>query len=180
MESKLWLCRELEKLFISKKESQTIWILGGWVGLLPFLLLSRENLKIKTIRLFDKDPLSEKIADSLNENWLCRAWKFKAKTIDCNQLDYKDLAFADSEKPDIIINTSVEHFSSRLWYDNIPTGKTIALQACDLLHKEHIAPVHSKEELKDKFPHSQLLFSGELNFDYKTHSFSRYMAFMIK
>ena len=126
IELKLWLCRQIEKC-LHKEEAQTIWVLGGWIGLLSFLLLSRENLNIKTIRSFDSDPIYEDQADTINENWHWLNQKFKAKTIDCNLLDYTDLSFADSDEPSLIINTSVEHFHSKKWYSNVPFGKILAL-----------------------------------------------------
>ncbi len=179
VESKLWLCRQVEKLLYSQK-AQTIWVLGGWVGLLSFLLLSRERLEIKSIRSFDTDFLLEKLADIINGNWVWKDWQFKAKTADCNNLNYKDKSFSDSDEPDLIINTSVEHFKSDEWYKNIPYGKTVVLQSCDLKHKDHINCVHSEEELKKQFEFTKLHYSGKLTFDYKTHSFSRYMLIVEK
>ena len=174
IESKLWLCRKLEEQ-LGNKEEQTIWLLGGWIGLLPFLLLSRERLNIKAIRSFDLDPLCEKNADLINENWVWKNPKFKAKTIDCNQLDYTALSFANTDKPNLIINTSVEHFKGKKWYSNIPSGKMIALQSCNLRHKDHIFCIHSEEEFKKQFPFTELYYSGTLKFDYPITSFSRYM-----
>ena len=179
IESKLWLCREIEKR-LHNQDAQTVWVLGGWAGLLSFLLLSRENLNIKSIHSFDLEPNSEKKANIINENWIWRDQKFKAKTIDCNHLDYKNTSFADSDEPSLIINTSVEHFNSKKWYENIPSGKMVALQSCDLQHKEHTFCVHSEEEFKNHFKFTKLYFSGSLHFDYKTSSFSRYMLIFEK
>ena len=146
VESKLWLCREIEKL-LHNPEAQVVWILGGWIGLLSFLLLSRENLNIQCIHSFDLDPTSEKQAGIINENWVWKNQKFKAKTIDCNHLDYENFSSYDSNEPSLIINTSVEHFHSQKWYSNIPTGKMLALQSCNLKHKDHVACMHSEERV---------------------------------
>lgn len=178
--SKLWLCREIEKLFRPESSSQTIWILGGWVGLLSFLLFSRERLNIKAIRSFEQDPLFEKKADTINENWVWQEWMFKAKTIDCNKLSYKDLFFADSKEPDLIINTSVEHFQSLKWWNNIPSGKLVVLQACDMKNKSHVNCVYSEEEFKRRFPSKKTHYSGKLQFEYPTFSFTRYMLIVEK
>ena len=201
VESKLWLCRQIEKL-ICDQEAQTIWILGGWVGLLSFLLLSRERLKIKSIRSFDSNPICKKQAYIINNNWSWKDWKFKAKTIDCNELNYankpltdqsgdkakktdsEDIdsyrSFYDSDKPSLIINTSIEHFKSNKWYLNIPNGTILALQSCDMKHEDHISLVYSEDEFKDQFQFTKLHYSGTLTFDYKTHSFSRYMLIFEK
>ena len=172
IESKLWLCREMEKR-LNQKEEQTIWILGGWVGLLPFLLLSRENLNIKIIRSFDLDPAYEQTAHLINENWNWRNQQFQAETVDCNNLDYKNVS--DSIKPGVIINTSVEHFHSKKWFFNIPSGKMVAIQSCNLKHPNHICCAQSVDDLKKQFPFTELLYSGTLDFNYPTNSFSRYM-----
>ena len=174
IESKLWLCREVEKQ-IHRKEEQTIWIFGGWVGLLSFLLFSRENLNIKNIRSFDLDSTCEQKANLINENWYWTNQKFKAITADCNNLDYKDFSFADSNAPSLIINTSVEHFSGKRWYFNIPSGKIVAIQSCNLEHPEHVFCAKSEDDLKKQFQFTDLLYSGKLDFNYPTSSFSRYM-----
>ena len=180
MESKLWLCQEVEKLLSLERKAQTIWVLGGWIGLTSFLLFCRERLNIKAIRSYDKDPFCEEKADIINENWVWKKWLFKAKTIDCNKLDYKNLFFSDSEEPDLIINTSVEHFQSLKWWDNIPFGKIVALQSCDLKLKDHVRCVHSKEEFERMFPSEEVLYSGTKTFNYPDSSFTRYMLILKK
>ena len=179
IESKLWLCRQVEKL-LQDQGPQTVWVLGGWVGVLSFLLLSRERLNIKNIRSFDQDSYCEKIADVINENWVWKKWTFKAKTVDCNKLSYTDLSFSDSNEPSLIINTSVEHFNSNQWYSNIPKGKMVALQSCDMKHKDHTCCVHSEEEFKELFPSTKVYYSGALKFNYATWAFTRYMLIVEK
>ena len=177
VKSKLWLCRELERILQGEK-AQTIWTLGGWAGLLPFLLFSRERLKIKQMLSFDQNPLCAPQAVALNNAWSCQYNLFHARTGDANLLNYKDLSFLGEGvffTPDIIINTAVEHFHSGKWYENIPEGKIIAIQSCDLKHEEHVALCRSEEELKKKFPLKKIFFSGKLLFSYEKTSFSRYM-----
>ena len=172
IDSKLWLCREVEKL-ISRKEEQTIWIFGGWVGVLSFLLLSRENLNIKSIYSFDLDPRCEKKANWLNQTWHNKH-KFKAKTLNCNDINHKDFIFI-GEKPNLIINTSVEHFLNKQWFLNIHQGAMLAIQTCNLKHPEHFFPCPTLEEFKSQFPLTQLLYSGALDFEYPKNSYSRFM-----
>lgn len=155
-------------------------MLGGWIGLLSFLLLSRERLCIKNIYSFDLDSKCAKQADLVNENWHWMNQKFKAKTKDCNSLDYNNPSSVGSEEPDLIINTSVEHFSSKKWFSNIPLGKTLALQSCNMEHEEHISCVHSETEFKEKFPLTEIYYSGTLDFNYPTNSFTRYMLIGVK
>lgn len=71
IDSKLWLCEQLENLFSKIDE---IWIYGGWYGLTAFLLRSRGNIDIQKIYSYDVDPLCETTADLINENWVIKNW----------------------------------------------------------------------------------------------------------
>lgn len=169
--SKIWLCEELEKRCWIPAPS--IFVLGGWQGMLSFLLLSRNNLSIKKLRSFDVDPSCEVVADAINNNWLFDGWKFKAVTQDCNSLDYTDPV-------DIVINTSTEHFESLDWFDNIPAGTLVCLQGNDLDHDDHHSIFCGFDEFKNSFKFSTSLFEGTREFVYPDFSFTRYMIIGIK
>jgi hypothetical protein len=171
--SKLWLCRELERIAFTIPP--VIWLLGGWYGITSLLLFSRNNMFIKHIRSFDIDPTAEPIADMINENWVWQKWKFKAFTHDCNSLNFKEITDF-GEIPDIIINTSSEHFKSSEWYENIPRNKLIVIQSTDLKHEDHVFSVSNHNELAALFPMTQLLYAGEKHFDYgQNNAYSRFM-----
>lgn len=170
--SKLWLCQELEKLVVDRP--QVIWILGGWHGISAFLLFSRQNLPIKHVRSFDLDAFASNGADAVMEYWVWQSWKFKSFALDCNDLDYTDGSYG--EKPDIVINTSVEHFSSRKWYDAIPSGTTVALQGNNMPHEDHVHMYPKLRDFTKSFPMKTCHYSGELEFVYPTWSFNRYMV----
>ena len=171
MDSKLWLCRELEKLGLI--DPQRICILGGWCGIAALLLLSREKLPIDHIRSYDIDPGCEPLADMINENWVFKEWKFKAFTQDANLINYND-------NPNIVINTSCEHFDSMDWFDQIPSGTLVALQSNNLKHDEDTNSINNIDEMITKYPLSELLYQGKLNFTYSDKSFSRFMIIGIK
>jgi hypothetical protein len=166
VESKLWLCENLEK--ISSIENAKIWILGGWYGIQAFLLLSRGNLNIKEIRSFDIDPECESIADKINNNWEIQQWKFKAITQDCNTLDY-------TNTPDIVINTSTEHFSSMEWFNRIPKGTLVCLQGNDMNHEDHHSQYTDLNSFANSFPLTEVKYIGEHKFSYPSWSFTRFM-----
>lgn len=163
--SKLWLCKELEKLFDSV---DNIWIYGGWYGITAFLLKSRANLKIEKIKSYDIDPHCEPVADMLNENWVYDNWQFKAFTEDCNKLI--------PDEADIIINTSTEHFDSLEWFDNIPEGTCVALQGNNMIHDDHYSHFKSLAQFKKTYKLQEYLFVGEQEFTYPDWSFTRYMC----
>jgi hypothetical protein len=162
--SKIWLCEELEKLQWSSGLTQ---IYAGWYGITAFLLLSRGNFKVDQIQSFDIDPACEPVADTINENWVWQSWKFKAYTLDCN--GYVRGA------PDLIINTSTEHFESKEWFENIRSGTRVILQGNDMIHNDHYVSSASADEFAEHYPLSDVAFLGEKLFVYPDWQFTRYM-----
>jgi len=169
--SKIWLCEELEKLF---ETADNIWIYGGWYGITAFLLNSRNNIRIGQIRSYDIDPACEQVADMINENWVIDNWKFKAKTQDCNLLDL------DWNSPDLIINTSTEHFESRAWWNSIPQGTVVALQGNNMIHDDHHVHSTCLKDFVAQFPVNETLYTGEKQFVYPDWRFTRYMLIGVK
>jgi hypothetical protein len=169
VDSKLWLCRELESLGWSSRLTH---IYGGWQGVLGFLLLSREQFKVDKIRSFDVDPSCEAVADMINENWVIKDWQFKAMTIDCNS----DVP----GNPDLVINTSTEHFESDDWFDRIPNGTRVILQGNDMVHDDHIGNAQSLTEFVNKYKLADIVYSGTKTFNYPEWSFTRFMMIGIK
>jgi hypothetical protein len=172
IDSKIWLCDELEKII--NVENVKIWILGGWYSTTAFLLLSRNKMSIDHIRSFDIDPECQAIADRINNNWEIKEWKFKAFTKDCNKLDYS------IEPPDIVINTSTEHFDSLEWFERIPVGTLVCLQGNNMNHEDHFSIFENLSQFKKSFPLSSILFEGEKDFVYPDWKFNRYMLIGIK
>ena len=164
--SKLWLCRELEKLNCS---SNLTWIYGGWYGLVAFLLLSREKFNVKSIHSYDVDPSCKDIAEMINDNWVCQSEVFRAHTLDCNLLL--------PTESDLIINTATEHFPSMTWWNNIPSGKRVVLQGNNMVHEgEEVTISTSLDNFKQRFPLSKYEYTGEIEFNYDTWGFTRYMV----
>jgi len=189
--SKLWLCEKLEaqwKLRGLSERPARIWIYGGWQGLLGFLLLSRANFPVEHIRSFDLDSQSTDLANALNENWVWRSWKFRAFTADASDLQPdQDGEFGPA--PNLIVNTSVEHFPSQLntqgeesasWWSKIPSGCGVVLQASDHEHQPdtshpRASGVGSLDEFARRFPLSELWWQGEIEFTYETWTLRRRM-----
>jgi hypothetical protein len=167
--SKLWACRELESTGWTSNLTN---IYAGWHGVLSFLLLSRENFDVKQIRSFDIDPACESVADTLNNAWVFEQWKFKAVTKDCNSVS--------SDTPDLIINTSTEHFDSMDWFNNIPRGTRVVLQGNNQDHDEHIIHSKSLDEFIAHYPLSQIIYKGKLDFKFPDKEYARYMVIGVK
>jgi hypothetical protein len=169
IDSKLWLCRELEKLGWSSKLTH---IYGGWYGVLGFLLLSREQFQVDRIESFDQDNSCEPIADMINNNWVFKEWKFKAHTADCN--------YPLPGNPDLIINTSTEHFEQMVWFDMISPGTRVILQGNDLVHDDHFGNAIDLEDFENKYKLSNIAYKGTMDFVYPDWKFTRYMLIGIK
>jgi len=164
IDSKLWVCRELEQLGWTSELTR---IYGGWYGVLAFLLLSREQFKVAKIESYDMDPACESIADMINENWVSKDWQFKAYTADCN----RPVAGA----PDLVINTSTEHFDSLAWFDAIAPGTRVVLQGNNMPHDDHVVYSKSLTEFKELYNITDVVYEGSLEFKYPNWSFTRYM-----
>ena len=178
--SKIWLCHELESAIHAEPRLSdkplVIWVLAGWHGLLPFLLFSRERLRLAQIVLFDREPAAVATSLQINDRWRFKN-QFSAHVRDVNE------PFADSALPlpDVVINTSCEHFSEQGWWQQIRAGAMVVLQSTDMPHSEHVSQTSSAAELRDKFPSwRQIRFSGEMRFDYGSFAFTRHMVIGIK
>jgi len=169
--SKIWLCEKLEETISS--EPLNIWIYGGWYGVSAFLLLSRKNFPIKSIRCFDVDESCMSIADTLLENWVWQEWTFKSFTEDCNDLD--PVSGYQGHVPDLIINTSTEHFKDMDWWNKIPTRMKVAIQGNNMPHWDHHQHHADLASFCEQYKLDRTLYSGKLDFKYPDWTFSRYM-----
>jgi hypothetical protein len=169
IDSKLWLCRELENLVWDSKLTR---IYAGWYGITGFLLLSREKFMVDRIESYDLDPSCEPVADIINENWVIKEWKFKAYTRDCND--------SLPGNPDLIINTSTEHFDSMDWFNNIPEGTRVILQGNDMPHDDHVVHSATLDDFIDHYPLTSIDYYGSLDFVYPDSQFTRYMIIGVK
>jgi len=174
--SKLWLAQTIERIlpdYHQRPDGYTIWILAGWYGITNLILRTRNNLKIRQVRSFDLDPSCESIADKINETWVWQGWQFKAFTKDINLVDYE-------EKPDVVINTSVEHIDNDQWFHNIPKGTLVFLQSSDLEHDDHSNVFKNTQEMMDRYSLSEFLYDGVKYFDFGDCSYCRFMIAGIK
>lgn len=174
MRSKLWLCHELEKIMKPEK-SHTIWIYGSWYGSLAFLLLSRERANIKKIHLFDIDSEAVRISRKVLDTWLINGPVVEVHQKDCMALEVSKLGPDLGGLPDIIINTSCEHFESEQWLRLIPAGTQMVLQSTDMVHPTHIQCPQNLEQFVRQAALSEVQFSGTCSFSYPNFEFRRFM-----
>ena len=128
---------------------------------------------VKRIHSYDVDPSCKAIAEMINDNWVCQSEVFRAHTLDCNLLL--------PTESDLIINTATEHFPSMTWWNNIPSGKRVVLQGNNMVHSgEEVTISTSLDNFKQRFPLSKYEYTGEIEFNYDTWGFTRYMVIGIK
>lgn len=176
MQSKLWMVQRLENVLLEERpieDGYRIWILAGWYGLTNLLLRTRNIVPILEVRSFDLDPTCEPIADAVNNMWVWQAWQFKAHTADINQLAYKP-------KPDVVINSSIEHMTSDVWWNNIPKGTVVCLQASDMEDTDHVNRFKTSRELYQAYPVEELIYEGVKLFEFEDKNFYRVMIIGIK
>jgi hypothetical protein len=170
LKSKRWLVSELEKLNL---DLGTIFLCAGWYATLAAMLFD-SSCKIDKIRSFDIDPSCERIAETINRERVKNSWKFKAGTLDIQNLIYENFSYIthryDGSKLELtdsantIINTSCEHIQNfDVWYNKIPSGKIVILQTNNFTEiEEHVNCSNSLEEFRIQTPMSIVLYEGEL------------------
>ncbi len=170
MQAKLWLCKAIESKYKDQAPLK-IGIYGAWYGTLAFLLLLRERVQIKELYLLDIDGEALRIAKKL-----LAVWDFNRKLdIHYLQEDCTQTRFAQTQGPDLVINTSCEHFPNYDWFKNIPAGIEFAIQSTDMSHPTHINGVKSLDEFKQKLIGNKNFFHEDvLEIRYPHFQFSRY------
>jgi hypothetical protein len=175
--SKLWLAETLEKVVEHNNFSEELKILnlGGWYGIMHFILKARNNLKIKTYRNVDLNKEACDTADLINKAWVWQNWKFKSINKDANLFKY------NREDFNVIINTSVEHIESKQWFDNIPEKSLVILQSNNMPHDDHVSNHNTLQEFVDSYLLTELFYHGQKMFQYDDENFfKRFMIIGIK
>ncbi len=172
--SKIWLATELEECVkkFNINHPLKISIIGGWYGVLNFILQSRNNLNIDCVRTIDIDKVACDNADLLNEYWVWQNWKFKSICADANQIPYFDY--------NCVINCAVEHIPTLEWWENIPEGTLVVLQSNNMDHEDHVFNHENLDQFNNDFATTETFYLGEKEFKYTDWSFIRFMKIGIK
>jgi hypothetical protein len=183
IKSKKWLIDELEKLDLNLG---TVFLCAGWYATLAAMLFE-STCKIEKIRSFDLDPTCAEIADTVNRPMVLDNWKFKASTMNIQEISYpstyttlrsNNTEVELSDNPTTIINTSCEHIENfNLWYARIPLGKIVILQTNNYFEiEDHINCSLSLDDFEKQTPMSTVLYQGELELP----KYKRFMRIGIK
>lgn len=169
--SKLWLCETLEPYI---KDKATVTILGSWVNVLGFMMLTRQPNKYGYIRGIDINNTAVETANKLCSYWyiegIQRSICDDANTVELNGFD-------------VVINCSSEHMESMSWFDNISPGTLVCIQSSNITDVNDpwfvTNPSGTFESFMEKYP-LNVKFAGTLPIRYSDWGYDRYMVIGIK
>ena len=172
-QSKLWLCNTIEQYL---PEKAVVVILGCWYNLLGFMLLTRNQDMYQHILGIDIDPEAIKGADAQCQGFMIGS-NARVKNVIADASTYHIQGHS------VVINTSVEHMTDG-WFDKVDPNALVCIQSSDVSKEEEPWLVtnacRSLEELKDRFPLQKILELKELQFNYGSSSYKRFMLIGIK
>lgn len=171
--SKMWMADQLENT-LSQDHRLRIACYASWYGWLSFFLLLRGKLLIEKIVCYDRDAEAIAKARVIHEAFVVQG-RFDAHALNVNQLPLSTVSEHLGGHPDLVINTSTEHFASDQWFSSLPRGQWVALQSCNMNIHDHVRKVNSEKEMAERFPLSEIAFLGTKAFRYPNWGFERFM-----
>lgn len=161
--SKLWLMRELAKI---SPQVDTMYILGSWYGNLALLLTRYPQVQVDQIINVETNP--EFLKGSKRILNQAEVDNVEYMLADANKLDYRQLGTDGA-----VINTSLIDIKGTDWFENIPQGALVAMQARDHVENEQF---NNPEDIAQKFPLKQVLYSGSLDLEDPETAYTRFMV----
>jgi len=147
-----------------------MYVLGSWYGNLALLLRRYPQVQVVQIINVETDPDFLKGSKSILNH--AGAARVDHMLKDANQLDYRQLG-----KHGVVVNTSLTDMQGTGWFKRIPQGTLVALQARDQDPGEQF---QSAQDIQQKFPLSQVLYSGELELEDPETQYTRFMTIGVK
>ena len=161
--SKVWLMQELARI---APQVGTVYVLGSWYGNLSLYMNLMPMFKHRQIINVehDRDMLkqSRRMLDHIG------ATDVQHMLADANDLDYRQL-----DNDGVVVNTSLTDMPGRAWFDSIPPGTLVALQARDHDPGEQFS---STQDILDKFPMREVLYQGDLDLRDPETDYTRFMV----
>lgn len=161
IKSKEWLLKYVTD------DDKNIVIFGGWYGI--FAQFISEKYPDAYIVTTDNDPDCRVVFDQININ---RNIKFRVH-------DMQDGMCLASLEPDLVINTSTEHVTQKVyddWWNSVRTGTKYIVQGNNLDIPEHIRPANDLAHFLKINRIKNPAYAGMM----KCGDFYRYMAVGIK
>lgn len=163
IKSKVWLLDELTKI---QNNFSTVYVLGSWFGNLALYMTLDPEVRAQKIINVDVNP--KWLAQSQRMLKRVGARNVEHMLQDANQLDYRQLG-----SNGVVINTSLTDMDGREWFDRIPSGTVVVMQARD---QDPGNQFGSADDILEKFPLSQVSYSGSLQLQDPETPYSRFMV----
>ena len=161
--SKVWLMQELARI---NPAISTVYILGSWFGNLALYMTLDPMLQVKKIINVETDrsmlDQSKRMLDHVG------ARNVEYMLNDANTLDYRQLGTDGA-----VINTSLTDMDGTEWFQNIPDGTVVVMQARDRVDRK---PFYSTDDILRKFPLDQVLYQGSLKLKDPETAYNRFMV----
>jgi hypothetical protein len=161
--SKVWLLKELGELV---RKIDTVYILGSWYGNLALYMHLQPTFDYEKIINVEKDQdmldQSRRMLDRVGAEGVEHMFK------DANDLDYRQLG-----DNGLVVNTSLTDMPGTKWFENIPAGTLVAMQARD---QDPGEPFASPDDIVDKFPLSQVYYTGTRSLQDPETEYQRFMV----
>ena len=92
-------------------------------------------------------------------------------TRDVNDIEWHEEGWT----PDIIVNTSTEHFANDRWFHTISPLVCVVVQGNNQPHDHFTNKVNSLDELRARYPLSKELYADKMDFTYPDKQYTRFM-----
>lgn len=163
IKSKFWLLDKLAEFNVCSTKSvrmldvaanPTALIVGGWVGMIPFLA-SMRNIKLGKVVNIDIDISVHAAALELNLPFYTM---YKNSAEDIRSID------VSVYKRPVVIDTIVEHFENHgEWVKSLPTGTVVILQGNNMFDvPDHVNCHNSLAEFLNSCGLKNIMWAGEL------------------
>ena len=161
--SKVWLMQELARI---NPAISTVYILGSWFGNLALYMTLDPMLQVKKIINVETDQSMLDQSKRMLDHVGARNVDYMLK--DANTLDYRQLG-----TDGVVINTSLTDMDGTEWFQNIPDGTVVVMQARDRVDRK---PFYSTDDILQKFPLDQVLYQGSLKLKDPETAYNRFMV----
>jgi hypothetical protein len=161
--SKYWLMAELDRI---QSKYSVAYVLGSWYGNLAIYLLRYQRPQVE--KIINVETNQEFLSASRRLINVMGMSNVEHMLRDANKLDYGQL-----DDQGVVINTSLNDMSGQAWFERIPSGTMVAMQARDRNAGQKFA---RPEDITAKFPLSQVLYSGSLELQDPETRYTRFMV----
>jgi len=170
IESKIWLAEKLETFKLTRFDN--IYLLGGWAGLMGFILYIRGNVSFNKLYNIDINPSAVEQSKFVLDVIRCQT---KLECLVCDALDVEY-----DKGNNLIINTSADNMDNNDWLSKIPQGSTVVIQSRTGNHSDNYFPVKNLDHFNLLYNLDKAVYLGQKVFDYPQNSYIRFMKIGLK